>query len=98
MTDRGRERLAEKRAERARLPGLDVARAPVVEQHGPEDVVERALDRDRLAVRARPPDHEAQLELDVEAPGRAELALGPSWPRGRGIGVPLGTIVPARPW
>ena len=37
-----------------------------------EDVVERVVDGDRLAQRARHADDEAELELDVEARARAE--------------------------
>ena len=70
--DRGRERLPQERAERLVLPGLDVASAPVVDEDDAEDVLERAVDRDGLARRARSPDHESELELDVEAPARAE--------------------------
>ena len=65
-------RLAEERAERQVLPRLDVARAPVVDEHDAEDVLERALDRHRLAVGARHADDEAELELDVEPSRRAE--------------------------
>ena len=46
-------------------------------------------------------DHEADLGLDVEARARAELdgsSFDLRWPRGRTIGVPEGTTVPARPW
>ena len=64
--------LARNGPERAVLPRLDVARAPVVDQQHAEDVVERALDGHRLAERARHADDEAQLELDVEAHARAE--------------------------
>src|SRR5919106_853205 len=70
--DRSRERLAEEWAERLVLPGLDVARAPVVDQNGAEDVVERLGDRDRLAVGARHAHDEAELELDVELLRRAK--------------------------
>ena len=58
---RGRERLAEERAERHRLPGLDVARRPVVDQAHPEDVlaglVERAPARRASVART---EHEAR--------------------------------------
>ena len=65
--DRGGERLAEERAERHVLPGLDVAGGPVVDQADAEDVVGRTR-------RARPgvprgerrADDEADLGLDVE--------------------------------
>ena len=69
---RGRERLGQERAQRAVLPRLEVARAPVVDQQHAEDVVERAVDGHRLAQGARHADDEAQLELDVEAHARAE--------------------------
>ena len=60
------ERLAEERPERHVLLCLDVARAPVVHEHDAEDVLGEALDRHRLARRARHADDEAELELDVE--------------------------------
>ena len=97
VADRGRERLPQEGAERHGLPGLDVAGAPVVEQHDAEDVVERAVDRDRLAAAAGRADHEAQLELDVEASRRAVLAP-PELAAGPHDRVPLATIVPDRPW
>ena len=95
--DRRGERLAEERAERDVLERLDVARAPVVDEHRAEDVLERALDRHRLAEMRRLADHEAELELEVELLRRAELA---------GLALPvrpadLGAAdddVPARPW
>ena len=50
-------------------------------------------DGDRLAVRARRADDEAELELDVEPRARAEdggaVAAARRWPRGRRTGVPL---------
>ena len=70
--DRGRERLAQEGAERLVLPGLDVARAPVVDEDDAEDVLERAVDRDGLAERLGGPDHESELQLDVEPPARTE--------------------------
>ena len=68
--DRGRERLAEERAERLVLPRLDVARAPVVDEHDAEDVVAERRSAHRLAQRAADPDDEPELELDVETPAR----------------------------
>ena len=66
------ERLAEVRAERNVLPGLDVACGPVVEQHDAEDVSLGVVGGDAGPHRVPGADHEAQLGLDVEAYGRAE--------------------------
>ena len=49
--DRRREVLREERSERLVLPALDVARAPVVEQHEAEHVLLGVTDRHRLAER-----------------------------------------------
>ena len=99
--DRRRERLAEERPERLVLPALDVARAPVVDEHDAEDVVGEASTRHRLAEPARHADDEAELELDVEPAAGAERRRRPrrgsDWPRGRTTSVPLRTTVPARP-
>src|SRR5215207_2200336 len=76
VTHRRRERLPEERPQWLVLPGLDVAGGPVVHQQHAEDVVERALNRHRLAHLAGRADHEAGLELDVEAHARAELRPG----------------------
>ena len=47
---------------------------PVVEQGHAEQVVLGLLDRDRLALRVRPADDEAELELEVEpSAGRQQL-------------------------
>ena len=64
--DRRLERLAEERAERDVLPGLDVARTPVVHEHDAEDVVGEAVRRHAPAV-ARNAHDESELELEVEA-------------------------------
>src|SRR6266545_2075239 len=80
--DRRRKRLPQERSERHVLEGLDVARAPVVDEHRAEDVLQRALYRNRLAEARRLADHEAELELEVELLRRAEvvgLALT-AWP------------------
>ena len=71
-----REGLAEERAERHVLPGLDVARAPVVEQHDAEEVVVGLVDADPGADRGRAADDEAELGLDVEPHARAEDRRG----------------------
>src|SRR5687767_3647703 len=69
---RRREGLAQERAERLVLPALDVARAPVVDEHEAEDVLGRPRDRDRLAeLGGRPAGDEAQLELYVKTLGRS---------------------------
>ena len=69
--DRRGEALAEERPERDVLPGLDVAGAPVVDEHDAEDVICERARRHRLGLRARHADDEAELELDVEASRRA---------------------------
>ena len=100
--DRGCERLAEERAERLVLPGLDVTRAPVVHEHDPEDVLAKRRRSRPTRRAAADADDEPELELDVEPPARP--CRGPSsdggfvWPHGRTTGVPLTTTVPARPW
>src|SRR5207302_4713660 len=66
--DRRLERLPEQRAERHVLPRLNVACAPVVDEHDAEDVVREALCRYGLAERAWHSNDEAELELDVEPP------------------------------
>ncbi len=60
------ERLAEEGAERDVLPGLDVARAPVVDEDDAEDMLGETLHRHGLAAGTRHADDEAELELEVE--------------------------------
>ena len=88
--DRRRERLAEERAERHVLPGLDVAGRPVVDQADAEHVPANASTGDRRAARRARADDEAHLGLDVEPPGRPEdRPRRPAvrrWPRGRRTG------------
>src|SRR6266545_556738 len=72
--DRRRKRLAQERPERHVLEGLDVARAPVVDEHRAEDVLERALHRDRLAEMTGLTNDKAELELEIELLRRAEVA------------------------
>src|SRR6266516_4880600 len=55
-----------------RHPRLDVARAPVVDEHEPEDVVGEGLDRNRVTELGGDADDEPELELEVEASARAE--------------------------
>ena len=100
VRDRGRERLAEERPERDVLPGLDVARRPVVEPDDAEDVVGEVAAATGCAERGAGADDEAELGLDVEPGARPERRgrgrPGPSAGRcGRTTGVPLGTTVPA---
>ena len=64
--DRGGERLPQERAERLVLPALDVARAPVVDEHEAEHVVGRLGGRDARAERVAGAGDEPELELDVE--------------------------------
>src|SRR6185437_2112756 len=75
----GGERLAEERSERDVLPGLDVARGPVVEQGQPEDVVREPTGGDPVAEPGGGADDEPHLGLDVEpaagSVGRAAAAL-----------------------
>ncbi len=77
--DRRGERLAEERAQRLVLPALDVARAPVVDEHEAEDVLGGRARRDRRPERVAGAGDEAELELDVEPLRRAE--------RGRAAGL-----------
>ncbi|MNR27998.1 hypothetical protein D3C85_1452990 [compost metagenome] len=49
------------------LPGLKVARRPVVEQAEAGDVAARLMDRDGLAEGGALADPDAQFQLDVEA-------------------------------
>ncbi len=58
--------------ERLVLPGLDVARTPVVYEHDPEHVVAERGSRHGLPQATRSPDDEAELELEVEAAARPE--------------------------
>ena len=85
--DRRGERLAEERPERHVLPGLDVARRPVVEAGHAEDVVGEAGDRHRRPERRRRTDDEAELGLDVESlsgpEGRRRVAGRLRCPLGR---------------
>ena len=77
--------FAEERAERLVLPALDVARAPVVDEHEAEDVLARPR-RSRSGRRARLPGagHEAELELDVELARSGRTRPGPQLRRGAG--------------
>ena len=94
----------EERAERLVLPGLDVARGPVVEQARRRT---RAPRRRRsaigLAQRVARADEDAELELVVEPPARARARARRHrrawrWPTRPRNGVPLATIDEARPW
>ena len=100
--DGGSEVLGQERAERLVLPGLDVARRPVVQQAEAGDMLARLADRDRLAERV------ARARSRRRAPARSpaarhgpKLGAGSSgrlrWPFGRRIGVPEGTTDEARP-
>jgi hypothetical protein len=64
--DRGRERLGLERPERHVFPLLDVARAPVVQQHKAEDHVFRFPFGKHLAHWRRLPDHDAHFEFKIE--------------------------------
>ncbi len=66
------ERLAEERAQRLVLPALDVARAPVVDEHEAEDVLGGRARRDRRPERVAGAGDEPELELDVEPLRRPE--------------------------
>src|SRR5439155_468413 len=69
--DGAAEALAEEGSQRLRLPLLDVARRPVVEETEADDMVPGLADRDRLAERIARPDPDGELELVIE------LAAGP---------------------
>src|SRR5213075_3602842 len=58
------------------LPGLDVARAPVVQQDDAEQVPLGVPDGDRLAEARRRADDEADLALDVEPDAGPERRPG----------------------
>ncbi len=78
--DGGEEVLAQKRPQRHVFPPLDVARAPVVDEHEPEDVLLGALDGDGLAQPVARPDEKAHLELEVQPLRRAEHGrVGGRW-------------------
>ena len=74
--DGGGEALGEEGPERLVLPGLHVARRPVVQEYDAEDVIERVADAHGLAERVARPDDEAELDLVVEALRRAEAGRG----------------------
>ena len=63
--DRGAEALALERSGRNRLPGLDGARRPIVEQAIAEDMVARRRERDRRPERVAARDERADLELEI---------------------------------
>src|SRR5262249_18267308 len=73
--DRGGEALGQERPQRLILPGLDVARRPVVEQAKSSDVLLGLADRDRCAARIAGPDEGAELKLIIEIPRRPEARL-----------------------
>ena len=94
--------LARNGPERLVLPGLDVARRPVVQQAVAGDVLGRLADRDRAAQRVAGADPDPELELVVQVAAGAEARAPPRpgrlrWPFGRRTGVPEGTTVEARP-
>ena len=74
--DRCREGLAEEGPEWHVLPRLDVAGAPVVEDHDTEEMVGRPVDGEARAELCRAADDVAELGLDVEADARAEDRSG----------------------
>ena len=73
--DRGGKALGEERPERLRLPALDVARRPVVEQTKAEDVPGRLADRYGGAELGRHADIEAELKLEIEIARRPVARL-----------------------
>ena len=70
--DRGREGLGLERPERHIFPLLDVARAPVVQQHETEDHSLRLRLGEHLAHRRRLSDHDAHFEFEIEPLAGAE--------------------------
>src|SRR5262245_54531899 len=64
--DRGAEVLGEKWSQRYVLPALDVAGAPVVDQHQAEDVIQCLAYRDGLAEFVAGSDDGADLQLEVD--------------------------------
>src|SRR5215472_11762982 len=63
--------LAEEGPQWLRLPLLDVARRPVVEETQPEEMLTGLRDRDRLAERVAWADPDGELELVIELAARA---------------------------
>ena len=72
----GAEIFREKRPERLVFPRLHIARAPVVHQDEPEDVLLGPLDRDRLAERVSGPDEETPSPARNRSSGSARR---PAW-------------------
>jgi hypothetical protein len=71
--------LPKEGAQRNVFPALDVARAPIVEEHHAEDVVLGLVHTDALAQGFAVEGDEAGLQLEVQLPAGAE--------DGRGLGV-----------
>ncbi len=65
-TDRGRKCLGLERPERHVFPLLDIARAPIVEEHKAEDHLFRLLFIEHFTHRRRLPDHNAHFQLKIE--------------------------------
>jgi hypothetical protein len=69
---RGAEVLGQERSQRGRLPALDVARRPVVDQTEAEDVIGRLADPDRRAERVAGAHPDGDFQLEIELQARAE--------------------------
>lgn len=86
--NRGGEIFAQEGAERPIFPTLDVARAPVINQHKAKDVVGRFVNGHRFAHSTAGADEEPDFQLEVQfgrwaedrsgRPGRQHLAMGAS--------------------
>ena len=100
--DGGAEVLAEEGAEGDVFPLLDVAGGPIVEEDQAKDVILRLGRRDALAERFAVEGDEGHFEFEVEQARRTEDGWGRRWgvvwPMGRRMGVPLTTMLEARPW
>ena len=91
------ERLAEERAERLVLEGLDVAGRPVVDEYDAEDVLVGVVGRDGVARPSRR-RRRSPTSSSMSSAALGRRSPGPTSPAGRRTGVPLTTTVPALPW
>ncbi len=86
--DAGGEALGQEWPQRLVLPGLQVARRPVVEQAEARHMAARLANRNRLAAGVAPADPDTQLQLVVEPLARTEARLAGTRRQGLAIGAP----------
>src|SRR5690606_3963511 len=86
--DAGGEALGQEWPQRLVLPGLEVARRPVVEQAEARHMAARLADRNRLAAGVALADPDTQLQLVVEPLARTEARLAGTRRQGLAIGTP----------